>query len=79
MITKQKNCFDNGYVGKQPVSWKEYCEEYWLKEYQESMDRCPGPRYITELPLKTALNTIHSVIRCLQKGISHGASKVVIV
>ena len=24
--------FENGYVGKQPVAWKEYCEEYWLKE-----------------------------------------------
>ena len=24
-------CFDNGYVGKQPVTWKEYCAEYWLK------------------------------------------------
>ena len=21
-------CFDNGYVGKQPVAWKEYCAEY---------------------------------------------------
>ena len=21
-------CFDNGYVGKQPVAWKEYCVEY---------------------------------------------------
>ena len=25
-------CFDNGYVGKQPVAWKEYCVDYWLKE-----------------------------------------------
>ena len=25
-------CFDNGYVGKQPVVWKEYRAEYWLKE-----------------------------------------------
>ena len=23
-------CFDDGYVGKQPVAWKEYCVEYWL-------------------------------------------------
>ena len=22
--------FDNGYVEKQPVAWKEYCAEYWL-------------------------------------------------
>ena len=25
-------CVDNGYVRKQPVAWKEYCPEYWLKE-----------------------------------------------
>ena len=31
-------CFDNGYVGKQPVVLKEYCAEYWLKELKESMD-----------------------------------------
>ena len=23
------------YVGKQPVAWKEYCAEYWLKELQD--------------------------------------------
>ena len=22
------HCFDNGYVGKQPVAWKEFCDEY---------------------------------------------------
>ena len=27
-------CFDNGYVGKQPVAWKENCPECWLKELQ---------------------------------------------
>ena len=41
------HCFDDGYVGKQPVAWKEYCAEYWLKELQESMDRCAGRRDIT--------------------------------
>ena len=25
-------CFDNSYVGKQPVDWKEYCAEFWLKD-----------------------------------------------
>ena len=33
-------CFDNGYVEKQSAAWKEYCAEFWLKELQESMDRC---------------------------------------
>ena len=53
-------CFDNGYVGKQPVAWKEYCAEHWLKEFQESMDRCTGRRDVTEILLKTVLNTIQS-------------------
>ena len=30
------HCFDNGYVGKQPVAWEEYCAEYWSKELQEA-------------------------------------------
>ena len=51
-------CFDNGHVGKQPVAWKEYCAECWLKEFQESMDRCTGRRDIPEILLKTALNII---------------------
>ena len=53
--------FDNGYVGKQPVAWKEYCVEYWLKELQESMDRCTGHSDKTEILLKMALNTTQSI------------------
>ena len=53
--------FDNGYVGKQPVAWKEYCAEYWLTDLQESMDRCTGHRDITEILLKMELNTIQSI------------------
>ena len=45
----------------QPVAWKEYCAEYWLKELQESTDMCTGRRDITEILLKTALNTIQSI------------------
>ena len=56
------HCFNNGYLGKQPVAWKEYCAEYWLKELQESMDRCTGHSDITEVLLKMALNTIQSII-----------------
>ena len=55
-------CFDDGYVGKQPVVWKEYCTEYWLKELQESIDRCTGCRDKTEILLKMAVNTIKSTI-----------------
>ena len=51
-------CFDNGYVGKQPVAWKEYCGSI---ELQESMDRCTGSRDVTEIRLTTALNTIQSI------------------
>ena len=52
--------FDNGYLGKQTVARKENCAEYWLKELQETMDRCAGRRNITEVLLKTALKTIQS-------------------
>ena len=24
------HCLNNGYVGKQPLAWKEFCAEYWL-------------------------------------------------
>ena len=34
---------------------------YWLKELQESMDRCTGHNNITERLLKTVLNTIQSI------------------
>ena len=54
-------CLDNGYVGKEPVAWKEYCAEYWLKELQESMDRCTSCRDLTEILLKTALKTKQSI------------------
>ena len=54
-------CFDNSFVGKQPVAWKEYCAKYWLKELQESMDRCTGHCDVTEILLKTALNTIQLI------------------
>ena len=58
------HCCDNGYVGKQPVAWKEYCADYWLKELQENMDKCTGRRDISEILLKTALNSKISSI-CL--------------
>ena len=44
--------FNSGYVGKQPVAWKEYCVELWLKELQKSMDRCTGCCDITEILLQ---------------------------
>ena len=55
------HCFDNGYKGKQPVAWKEYYAEYWLIELQESMGGLTGRTDITEILLKTALNTIQSI------------------
>ena len=56
------HCFDNCNVGKQPVAWEEYCAEYWLKEFQESMDRCTGRHDRTEILLKTAFNSIQSIV-----------------
>ena len=55
------HCFDNGYVGKQPLAWKEYCVQYWLKELQEIIDRCTGHHDVTEILLKMALNTIQVI------------------
>ena len=40
-------CFDDGYMGQQPVAWKEYCAEDWLKELQQSMDKCTCRRDVT--------------------------------
>ena len=57
--------FENGYVGKQPVAWKEYFAEYSLKELQERMDRCTGCSDITEILLKMTLNTIQSINQTL--------------
>ena len=57
-------CFHYGYVGRQPVAWREYCAEHILKEIQESIDRCTGHHDMTEITLKTALNTIQSSSQC---------------
>ena len=35
-------------LGKQPVAWKEYCWECWVKELQESIDRSTGCHDITQ-------------------------------
>ena len=58
-------CFDSGYVGKQRVALKEDCAEYWLKELQESIDRCTGCCDITEILLKTVSNTVQSIYHVL--------------
>ena len=60
---------DPGRLSKQSVLfttlrksvWKEYCSEYWLKELQESMNRCSGRYDITKILLKTALHTIQLI------------------
>ena len=30
------HCLDNGFLGKQPVAWKEYYAEYWLNEFMKA-------------------------------------------
>ena len=61
------HCFDNGCVGKQPVVWKEYCAEYWLKELQESMDRCTGHCDVTENNVENGIkhHTINQSVHLL--------------
>ena len=41
---------------------KECCAEYWINELQESMGKCTGRRDIIEILLKTALNTLQSIV-----------------
>ena len=55
------HCFDNDFVVKQPVAWKEYCAEYWLKKLLESISRCTACWDITVITLKKACNTIQSI------------------
>ena len=55
------HCFDNSYVGKQPVAWKKYCAEYWLEELRETMMGCPDRRDITEILLKMELSSMQSI------------------
>ena len=45
------------------VMWalKEYWVEYLLKELHESMDRCTRHHDITEILVKTVLNTMQSI------------------
>ena len=59
------HCFDDDYVGMQPVAWKEYCAEYRSKEFQKGMGRCTSPCDIIEITLKTALITIQSISHLL--------------
>ena len=65
-------CFGNDYVGKKPVAWKGYFAEYWLKELQESMHMCTGRRDITEILLKTALNSLKSINQSMQGSFKPG-------
>ena len=48
------DCFDDGYVGKQSVAMSTAL----VIKLQERKDRCTGRREITEMMLKTTLNTI---------------------
>ena len=43
------------------LAWKECFAEHWLKELQESICICTGRSDITEIMLKTALNTVQSI------------------
>ena len=55
------HCFDDGYVGKQPVAWEEYCAENCLKELQETMERSICRKNITEILLKMVLTHYHTM------------------
>ena len=60
-----------------PVTWKEYCAKYGLKELQESMDSCTGRRDIFEILLKKALNyTINQSFQNHRLLFSHASAEV---
>ena len=42
------------------------CAWYWLKELQESIERCTGCSDVDEILLKAALNTIQSIIQSIK-------------
>ena len=63
-------CFDNGYVGKQPLAWKKILCGVLVKRTAESMDRCTGRRDITEILLKMAVNTIRSINQFVNGGLT---------
>ena len=53
-ITLAIHSFDNGYVGKQPMAWKEYSA--LVQKLQESIDTwCIGRRDVTEKLLKNGV------------------------
>ena len=51
------------------MAWKEYCAEYWLKELQDSMDRCTDHRNIIEILLKNYVkhHTINQSVFSVQQ------------
>ena len=57
-------------MGKQAVVWKEYFVEYWLKEFQESMDRYSGNHDSADILLKMALNTIQLINQSINQSLS---------
>ena len=64
------HCFDNDYVGKQLVARKEYCAKNWIKELQESMDRCTGRRDETEILLKNGVKH-HTINQSINQSINN--------
>ena len=52
MVSLALRLYPYALSGEQPVAWKEYCEEYWLKAQQKSMYTCTGSPDITEILLK---------------------------
>ena len=44
-------CFDDIFVGKQSVAFKEFCAKNWYKKLEESMDGCTCHLKITEMML----------------------------
>ena len=46
------------FLGKHPMVWKEYCEEYLSRELKENIDKYTDRRDLTKATLKTAFYSI---------------------
>ena len=65
------HCFDNDYVGKQPVAWKEYCAEYWLKNSRKAWTGADHS-HITEIAINTMQSINHLQQICKVSGLNLG-------
>ena len=68
------HCFDYGYVGKQPVVWKEYCAESGKNNCRKKKAKCTGHRDIIAKILKTDVNN-HAIDQSINQSINQSTNQ----